>query len=163
MKIKLSNYISKKLVECGIVRAFSVVGGWLDSIPMLVLSGQLRYDWTARSSGTGIRAMGDQEFDICRAVQSMTKYCEMVIDPMRIRYCLEKALYLAEAGRPGPVWVDVPLDIQGAQIDPETQVPYSGNPDVSAPETPGTWNPEIGPTFGTDANGNPTVVINLYP
>ena len=58
-----------------------VVGGWLDSIPMLVLSGQVRYDTTARWSGVGIRAMGDQEFDICQAVSCMTKYCEMVILP----------------------------------------------------------------------------------
>ena len=72
-----------------------VVGGWLDSIPMLVLSGQVRYDTTARWSGVGIRALGDQEFDICTAVESMTKYCEMVTEPKRIRYCLEKALYLS--------------------------------------------------------------------
>ena len=76
-----------------------VLGAWLDSIPMLVLSGQVRYDTTARWSGTGIRAMGDQEFDICKAIDCMTKYSEMVIDPLRIRYCLEKALYLAKSGR----------------------------------------------------------------
>ena len=57
-----------------------VVGGWLDSIPMLILSGQVRYDTTARWSGVGIRAMGDQEFDIVKAVDCMTKYSEMVID-----------------------------------------------------------------------------------
>ena len=79
-----------------------VVGGWLDSIPMLVLSGQVRYDTTARWSGVGIRAMGDQEFDICKAIDCMTKYSEMVIDPMRIRYCLEKALYLARSAS-GPL------------------------------------------------------------
>lgn len=96
-----------------------VVGGWLDSIPMLVLSGQVRYDTTARWSGVGIRAMGDQEFDICRAVSCMTKYCEMVIHPERIRYCLEKALYLAQSGRPGPCWLDIPLDVQGAFVETE--------------------------------------------
>ena len=72
-----------------------VVGGWLDSIPMFVLSGQVRYDTTARWSGVGIRAMGDQEFDITRSIDCMTKYSEMVIDPMRIRFCVEKALYLS--------------------------------------------------------------------
>lgn len=96
-----------------------VVGGWLDSIPMLILSGQVRYDTTARWSGVGIRAMGDQEFDICQAVACMTKYCEMVIDPKRIRFCLEKALYLAQSGRPGPCWLDIPLDIQGAFVETE--------------------------------------------
>jgi len=94
-----------------------VVGGWLDSIPMLVISGQVRYDTTARSTGLGIRAMGDQEFDITKAVDSMTKYCEMVIDPMRIRFCLEKALYLAQVGRPGPCWLDIPVNVQGAYIE----------------------------------------------
>lgn len=96
-----------------------VVGGWLDSIPMLILSGQVRYDTTARWSKTGIRAMGDQEFDIVKAVDCMTKYSEMVIDPLRIRYCLEKALYLAYSGRPGPAWLDIPLDVQGAYVDTE--------------------------------------------
>ena len=64
-----------------------VVGGWLDSIPMLVISGQVRYDTTARSTGLNIRALGDQEFDITRAVDCMTKYCEMVIEPNKIKYC----------------------------------------------------------------------------
>ena len=88
-----------------------VLGAWLDSIPMIVLSGQVRYDTTARWSGTGIRAMGDQEFDICKAIDCMTKYSEMVIDPMRIRYCMEKALYLADSGRKGPSWLDIPLNV----------------------------------------------------
>ena len=93
-----------------------VVGGWLDSIPMFVLSGQVRYDTTARWSGVGIRAMGDQEFDITKSIDCMTKYSEMVIDPMRIRFCVEKALYLSDSGRKGPTWLDIPLDIQGAYV-----------------------------------------------
>lgn len=111
-----------------------VVGGWLDSIPMLVISGQVRYDTTARSTGLGIRAMGDQEFDICRAVDCMTKYCEMVIDPLDIRYCLEKALYLAQTGRPGPCWLDIPLNVQGAMI--ETDNLRAFDPDECADEKP---------------------------
>ena len=97
-----------------------VVGGWLDSIPMLVLSGQVRYDTTAHSTGLGIRAMGDQEFEITKAIDCMTKYSEMVLDPMRIRFCLEKALYLAQTGRPGPCWLDIPLNVQGAYIETES-------------------------------------------
>ncbi len=97
-----------------------VLGGWLDSVPMLVLSGQVRYDTTARSTGLNIRAMGDQEFDITRAVGCMTKYAEMVTDPARIRYCMEKAIYLAQSGRPGPCWLDIPLNIQGACIETES-------------------------------------------
>lgn len=101
-----------------------VVGGWLDSIPMLILSGQVRYDTTARWSGVGIRAMGDQEFDITKAIDCMTKYSEMVIDPLRIRFCLEKALYLACSGRPGPAWLDIPLNVQGAFVDTEQLVGF---------------------------------------
>ncbi len=94
-----------------------VVGGWLDSIPMLVISGQVRYDTTARSSGLNIRSMGDQEFDICKAVSCMTKYCEMVTDPLMIKKCLQKALHIAQTGRPGPCWLDIPLNVQGAYIE----------------------------------------------
>ena len=101
-----------------------VLGGWLDSIPMLILSGQVRYDTTARWSGVGIRAMGDQEFDICQAISCMTKYSEMVIDTLRIRYCLEKALYLAKSGRPGPCWLDIPLDVQGAFVETDELVGF---------------------------------------
>lgn len=101
-----------------------VAGGWLDSIPMLIISGQVRYDWTARSSGVDIRSMGDQEFDICKSVSCMTKYCEMVTDPMRIRYCLEKAVYLAYSGRPGPSWLDIPLDVQGAYLESDELIGF---------------------------------------
>ena len=96
-----------------------VLGAWLDSIPMLVLSGQVRYDNTARWSGVGIRAMGDQEFDITRSIDCMTKYSKMLLDPMKIRYELEKCLYLCQTGRPGPCWLDIPVDIQGTMIDDE--------------------------------------------
>ena len=101
-----------------------VVGGYLDSIPMLILSGQVRYDTTARSTGLNLRAMGDQEFDITKAVHAMTKYCEMIVDTAKIRYCVEKALYIAQAGRPGPCWLDIPVDIQGSYIETEEQVGF---------------------------------------
>ncbi len=101
-----------------------VLGGYLDSIPMLILSGQVRYDTTARSTGLKLRAMGDQEFDITLAVDCMTKYCEMVVDPARIRYALEKALYLSQIGRPGPCWLDIPLNIQGAFVEEEELVGF---------------------------------------
>ena len=96
-----------------------VVGGYLDSIPMLVISGQVRFDTTARSTGLNIRAMGDQEFDVTKSAKAMTKYAEMVTDPNKIRYCLEKALYIATTGRPGPCWIDIPVNFQGAYVDAE--------------------------------------------
>src|SRR5699024_6449526 len=95
----------------GINAMNGVAGGYLDSIPMLIISGQVRYDTTARSTGLNLRAMGDQEFDITKAVDSMTKYCQMITDPLEIKYCLEKAYSLATTGRPGPCWIDIPVNI----------------------------------------------------
>lgn len=97
-----------------------VLGAWLDSIPMIVISGQVKYPSTKRYAGIDVRAMGDQEYDITPASSAMTKYAEMVVDPKEIRYHLEKAYWLATNGRPGPVWLDVPQDVQRAIIDPET-------------------------------------------
>ena len=94
-----------------------VLGGWLDSIPMLIISGQVRYNTTARSTGLKLRQLGDQEFDITKVVAPMTKYAEMIIDPYETLYHLEKAYFLAVNGRPGPCWLDIPLDVQGAIID----------------------------------------------
>lgn len=98
-----------------------VLGAWLDSIPMLIISGQVRYDNTARwaeeQNGTRLRAMGDQEFDITKSIDCMTKYSEMLTDPYRVRYALEKCIYLSQTGRPGPCWLDIPVDIQGKFIE----------------------------------------------
>lgn len=98
-----------------------VVGGWLDSIPMFIISGQVRYDTTARYAlqytGTPLRAMGDQEYDIVKSVEHMTKYAVMIEDPKTIRYSLEKAWHLATTGRPGPVWIDIPVNYQGMYIE----------------------------------------------
>lgn len=96
-----------------------VLGAWLDSIPMLVISGQVRRDNTAHWSGRRLRAMGDQEFEITRAVSCMTKYAELLLDPYRVRYALEKCIYLSQTGRPGPCWLDIPVDVQGCYIETE--------------------------------------------
>lgn len=101
-----------------------VVGAWLDSIPMLIISGQVRYATTARAAGVPVRAMGDQEFDITRVVEPMTKYAVMISDPKTVKYHIQKALYLAQHGRPGPVWLDVPLDIQGGYIDTDEFIEF---------------------------------------
>lgn len=97
-----------------------VYGAYVDSIGMVVISGQVKYETTVRSTGLPLRQYGDQELDIEQLVRPVTKYCEMVTDPETIRYHLEKALYLATSGRPGPVWLDIPLNVQAAQIDPAT-------------------------------------------
>ena len=100
-----------------------VYGAFVDSIGMLVISGQVKIETTVRATGLPLRQMGDQELDIEPIVQSITKYVTMVTDPRSIRYHLEKALYLATTGRPGPVWLDIPLDVQAARIDPDDLFP----------------------------------------
>lgn len=107
-----------------------VVGGWTDSIPMFIISGQVRYDTTARyaekyTGGMSLRAVGDQEFDITKAVGCMCKYAEMLEEPDKIRYMLEKAWYLATTGRPGPVWIDIPVNYQGCYIETEVLEGYT--------------------------------------
>ena len=96
-----------------------VLGGWLDSIPMFVVSGQVKFSTTIKSTHVPLRQLGDQEFNIIDCVKTMTKYAEMVVNPHDIAYVLEKALYLATHGRPGPVWLDIPLNVQGALIETE--------------------------------------------
>lgn len=111
-----------------------VVGGWLDSIPMFIISGQVRYDTTARYAMqyTGelpLRAVGDQEYDIVKSVKPMTKYAVMIEDPMQIRCVLERAWHLAVTGRPGPVWVDIPVNFQGCYIETEELKEYDASED----------------------------------
>lgn len=106
-----------------------VLGGWLDSIPMFIISGQVRYDTTARYAlqytKTPLRAMGDQEYDIVKSVTSMTKYATMIEDPLQIRYALERAWHLATTGRPGPVWIDIPVNYQGSYIETDDLTGYN--------------------------------------
>ncbi len=114
-----------------------VVGGWLDSIPMFVISGQVRYDTTARfaerfTGGLPLRAVGDQEYDIVKSVKPMTKYAVMIEDPKTIRYHLERAWHLAVSGRPGPVWIDIPVNFQGSYIETDDLPGYDPAEDAGA-------------------------------
>lgn len=97
-----------------------VWGAWTDSIGMIVISGQVKFETVVRSTNLPLRQLGDQELDIVQVAAPITKYAEMVTDPQTIRYHLEKALFLAKSGRPGPVWLDIPMNVQGALIDPDT-------------------------------------------
>jgi acetolactate synthase I/II/III large subunit len=95
-----------------------VFGAWTDSIPMLILSGQVKRETCMRTYGiTNLRQLGDQEVDIIRMVAGITKYSVWVDDPETIAYHLERAWYLAQNGRPGPCWLDIPVDVQSAQVD----------------------------------------------
>lgn len=94
-----------------------VLGGWLDSIPMFIISGQVKRETTLWATDVPLRQLGDQEFNIVDCVKTMTKYAYMVTEPQDILYHLQKALYLCKNGRPGPVWLDIPLDVQASVID----------------------------------------------
>ena len=103
----------------GINALNGVYGAWTDSIPMLVISGQVKRETCmATYNVPGLRQIGDQEADILSMAKGITKYAELVIDPNSIRYHLEKAVYLATSGRPGPCWLDIPVDVQSSRIDP---------------------------------------------
>lgn len=96
-----------------------VLGAWQDSIPLFMISGQVRYETTVESTGLPLRQYGGQEHQIVDTVKNITKYAKMVKNPEDIRYYLEKAYHIAMCGRRGPVWLDIPLNVQGALIDTE--------------------------------------------
>ncbi len=99
-----------------------LIGAWLDSTPCLFISGQVKC--ADLKTGTQLRQLGFQEIDIVTIVQSVTKYAVTITDPNSIARHLDKAFYLAKSGRPGPVWIDIPLDVQAAMIDPSTLQRY---------------------------------------
>jgi acetolactate synthase-1/2/3 large subunit len=94
-----------------------VASAWLDSIPMLLLTGQVQNK--DRVGNSGVRQMGFQEIDTIGIYKSITKYAVTISDPKMVKYNLEKALWLAMNGRPGPVVLDIPLDVQAAEIEPD--------------------------------------------
>jgi acetolactate synthase I/II/III large subunit len=110
-----------------------VLGGWLDSTPMLVISGQVNKEMTTNFTQQPLRQLGDQEFNIVPTVKHFTKYAVQINDPSKIKYHLERALYEAKSGRPGPVWLDIPLDTQKAEINPSELVGYTPPNDVIKP------------------------------
>jgi acetolactate synthase I/II/III large subunit len=112
-----------------------VYGAYVDSLGMIVISGQVKWETLVRSTNLPLRQLGDQEVDIVEMVRPITKYAEIISDPLTIRYHLEKALYLATEGRPGPVWIDVPMNVQGAQIDPEMLKGFTPEKDSKNEET----------------------------
>ena len=120
---RASNNIGALLVTTGPGGTNAVTGvvdAWVDSIPLLVMSGQSKRSQNVYNSGISeLRTLGGQEVNILPIVRSFTKCSAMVNDPEKIRYHLEKAVYYAKTGRPGPSWLDIPLDVQAAMINPE--------------------------------------------
>ena len=121
-----------------------VAGQWLDSIPALYISGQVKFKTTIASCPeAGLRQLGDQEINIVEIVKPVTKSAQILTDPYQVKYALDKAIYAATTGRPGPVWLDIPLDIQAALIDetklasyePVAQVPFKSGLKIRVAET----------------------------
>jgi acetolactate synthase-1/2/3 large subunit len=121
----------------GINALNGVFGAWTDSVPMLVLSGQVKRETCmAFQRVPGLRQLGDQEADIISMVKSITKYAVCVGEPESIRYHLEKALYLAQTGRPGPCWLDIPIDVQGSMVNESSLVGYDPSEDAARNAAP---------------------------
>lgn len=117
---RITNHLSATLVTTGPGSTNTVTGvaaAWLDSTPVIFISGQVKRADLKRDSG--VRILGVQEIDIVSIVRTITKYAVTIEDPATIRYHLERAVHLALSGRRGPVWIDIPLDVQAAQIHPD--------------------------------------------
>jgi len=116
----------------GINALNGVFGAYTDSVPLIVVSGQVKRETCmAFHDLSGLRQLGDQEADIVALAQGITKYAVVVRQPEDVRYHLEKALHLAAHGRPGPVWLDVPVDVQGARIEPDELRAYNPSEDLA--------------------------------
>lgn len=144
---RLNNRIAAVCVTTGPGGTNALTGvlcGWLDSIPMFIISGQVRYDTTARYekklTNAELRSVGDQEYDITKIARNMAKYAVMVKDPLKIRRILEKAWHLATTGRPGPVWIDIPVNFQGAYIETSELEGYDTSIDDNMLPPPVTEN-----------------------
>jgi len=107
----------------GINALNGVFGAWVDSLGMIVISGQVKRETIAGNSGLPLRQLGDQEAGIIAMVRPITKYATLLQDPARTREVIERAILLARCGRPGPVWIDVPIDVQAALVDPAVLAP----------------------------------------
>jgi acetolactate synthase-1/2/3 large subunit len=110
-----------------------VLCSWLDSIPMIVISGQVNKEMTTNYTNLPLRQLGDQEFNIIDSVKNMTKYAIQINDPKTIRYHLEKACFEATSGRPGPVWLDIPLNTQSFDINSEELEPFIPEDSIPKP------------------------------
>jgi len=115
----------------GINALNGVFGAWTDSVPMLIISGQVKRETCMGMYDLpGLRQLGDQEVDIVRMAGGITKYAQLITDPNSIRLHLEKAWYLTTAGRPGPCWLDIPIDVQSSMVDESALESYDPSPDA---------------------------------
>lgn len=128
---KRNNSVGACLVSTGCASTNAITGvlnAWQDNLPVIFLSGQNKLAETTYHTQVPIRTYGQQEANIVPMVESITKYATMITDPKKVVYEVEKAIYLACEGRKGPIWIDVPLDVQNMRIDPEQLEHYEPQP-----------------------------------
>lgn len=133
---RLNNKLGVCIVTSGPGGTNAITGtlcSWLDSIPVLVISGQVNKSMTTNHTGLTLRQLGDQEFNIVESVKNMTKFAVQINDSKDIKFYLDKACKLATTGRPGPVWLDIPLDVQSDTINPDELIGWD---DIAALPVP---------------------------
>lgn len=133
---RLNNKLGVCIVTSGPGGTNAITGtlcSWLDSIPVLVISGQVNKGMTTNHTGLTLRQLGDQEFNIVESVKNMTKLAVQINDSKDIKFYLDKACKLATTGRPGPVWLDIPLDVQSDTINPDELIGWD---DITALPVP---------------------------
>lgn len=138
---KLRNGYASAIVTtgCGATNAITgLLDAWQDNVPCVFVSGQVKRKETCYNATVPLRQFGVQEANVVAVVESLTKYAVMINDPQEILFELEKAAFLARTGRPGPVWIDVPLDVQGATVDLELLRHYLPEPELLAKPSPST-------------------------
>jgi acetolactate synthase-1/2/3 large subunit len=120
----------------GVLNALNgVFGAFTDSIPMIVISGQARSDTLISSTGIkNLRQLGDQELEVITTVSRITKWCTQLKNPLELPEIIAKAYLVATTGRPGPVWIDIPVDIQGTKVTGKEFITKSNNFKVIEPE-----------------------------
>jgi acetolactate synthase I/II/III large subunit len=159
---KLSNNLGVVLITSGpgsTNTLTGVVGAFQDSVPCLFISGQAKRSQTViNETGAKLRQFGTQEVNIVPIVESVCKFVVMVNEPAKIRYYLEKAIYLAKEGRPGPVWLDIPLDVQNSNID-EAQLQGFNSSELKVGYKKEPTNPELMETADLLKKAHRPVVI----
>ena len=136
-----------------------VMGQWTDSIPVLYISGQVKYETTTYScSDLRLRQLGDQEVDIINVVKPLTKYAVVLDDPNNVKRVIDKAIFIANTGRKGPVWIDIPLNVQGAMIDETRLIDYSNTEDLN-PENPIELDQNVNAVIKLILNSKRPVII----
>ena len=132
---EFTGHLAAALVTTGPGGTNAITGlaaAWLDSSPCIFISGQVKRADLLTSRG--VRSMGPQELDIVSVVRPLTKHAKTIVDPNEVRYELERAVYLANQGRRGPVWLDVPLDVQAQMVDEKTLRGFTPEPEQKEQE-----------------------------